>query len=157
MSNQPPYGYPPGNYSGGGYPPPPNRGKTQTLGLDYNVAGLLCYLPVCCINLICPILWLATEPRDNKFLRFHALQSLYLLGLAIVLGIVMFIVSMVLGIMGAADPTGAVAGVLGLLIFVFQLVVSVGILILAIMGMVKAYQYEMWKMPIVGNLAEKHA
>jgi uncharacterized membrane protein len=159
MSNQPPYGNPPGgypppgSYPEGGYPPPPNRGKTQTLGLDYNIAALLCYLPVCCINVIFPILWLATEPRDNRFLRFHALQSLYLIGLVLAIVIVTYILMFI----GAVDPTGVLAAALGLIAFILQLVVGFGALILAIIAMIKAYQHEMWKMPIVGNLAEKQA
>lgn len=155
MSNQPPYGGsypPPGGYQGGGgYPP--SQGKTKTLGLDYNVAGLLCYLPVCCINIIFPILWLVTEPRENKFLRFHALQSLYLIGLVIVI----VIISYILAIIGAFDPTGVIATIMGLIAFILQLGVGFAALILAIIGMVKAYQHEMWKMPIIGNLAEKQA
>jgi hypothetical protein len=84
MSSQPPYGYPggPQGYQQGGYPPPspPPTGQTKVLNLNYNTAALLCYIPTCCclINLIPCIIWLASEPRENKFLRFHALQGLFL-------------------------------------------------------------------------------
>ena len=57
MSSQPPYGY---------TTPPATQGKTKVLGLDYSVAGLLCYLPICCVNLIISIIWLATEPKEKR-------------------------------------------------------------------------------------------
>src|SRR5215471_17814780 len=94
MSNQ----YPP---SGGGYPPP--GGKTQTLGLDNNVAALLCYLPacLCCADLIFSILWLATEPKENRFLRFHALQGLLLFAVGLIISIIFWILRMATAVGGA--------------------------------------------------------
>lgn len=73
MSQQPPSYPPPGGYQNEPQPLPPGApGKTKVLNMDQNVGALLCYLPICCINLIFAIIWLATEPRENKFLRFHA-------------------------------------------------------------------------------------
>jgi uncharacterized protein len=183
MSNQPPYGNPPGGGyppppggggypppgggypppgggypgGGGGYPPPggnyppPPEGKTKTFGMAYNVAAMLCYLPVCCANLIFPIIWLTTEPRENRLVRFHSLQSLFLIGAGFVVGLIFFILGLVLG---AAPST--VASALSLLLFLVQLLVSALFLVLYIMGMVKAYQGQMWKMPVIGNMAEKN-
>src|SRR2546423_14232566 len=119
MSDQPPYGNPPGGYppppGGGGYPPPqggypppqggfpppggggygyggpPPENKTKTLGFKYNVAALLCYLPtcLCCLNVIFGIIWLATEPKENRFVRFHAMQGLLLFGVNFVVSIIL--------------------------------------------------------------------
>jgi uncharacterized membrane protein len=166
MSSQPPYNnpppqgnYPPGNYpppppgyQGGGYPPPgPPPGKTQTLGLDYNVAALLCYLPVCSINIIFSIIWLVTEPKQNRFVRFHALQGLLLAGAAIVLYIVIQVLA---GVMVAASPfRGAGWSIIALL----QGAIGLGVLALSIIGMIKAYNNEMWKIPVLGDIAEKNS
>ena len=149
MSNQPPYG----GYQGGGYPPPSAPvGKTRTLGLDYSVAGLLAYLPICCINVICSIIWLASEPKENKVLRFHAMQSLLLVGVAIVLGVVFGILGSILTV-GAPDAVGVGGGLfLGLL----QIVCSGVILIVDIVAMVKAYQGQIWKIPVIGDIADKN-
>ena len=163
MSNQPPYNpppqgnYPPGNYpppgyQGGGYPPQgPPPGKTRTLGLDYNLAALLCYLPVCAINIILPIIWLVTEPKQNRFLRFHALQSLFLTGAFIVVYIILSILS---GILMAASPFRSAGWSL---LSLLQGAVFLGFLVLYIIGMVKAYGNQMWKIPIIGDIAEKNA
>ena len=155
MSNQPPYGYPggPQGYQGGGYPPPgAPTGKTKVMNLDYNVAGMLAYLPICCINLIFSIIWLATEPKENRFLRFHSLQSLILI-------IVGFVVNMILYFFSAAaafapGPGGTAGwGLMSLL----QLAFGLGFLVVCIIGCIKAYQGQMWKLPVIGDIAEKNS
>ena len=68
-------------------------GKTA-LGLDTNVGALLCYLPVCLISLIYSIIVLVTE-KDNKFMRFHAFQSL-------IISVIYIVVMVVLQVIGTA-------------------------------------------------------
>ena len=46
------------------------NGKTA-LGLDKNVGGLLCYLPICLISVIYSIIVIATD-KENRDVRFHA-------------------------------------------------------------------------------------
>ncbi|HXF39239.1 MAG TPA: DUF4870 domain-containing protein [Blastocatellia bacterium] len=157
MSNQPPYGYPGGSQGyqgGGGYPPPgPPSGKTKVLNLDYNVAALLSYLPICCINLIASIIWLASEPKENRFLRFHALQSLLLIGLSIVV----WIIFMFLGVGMMFSPSSTVGAAGSGLLTLIQLVVWLILIILHILCMVKAYQGQLWKLPLIGDIAEKNS
>lgn len=149
MSNQPPYGYPGGQqgYQGGGFPPPSGpAGKTKVLNLDYNVAAMLAYLPICCVSLICSIIWIASEPKENKFLRFHALQSLLLTGASMACFFVLWVISIV------------TARVLffGLLILLVELALLAFVLVVFIMGAVKGYQGQMWKLPVIGDIAEKN-
>jgi uncharacterized membrane protein len=159
MSNQPPYGYPPGGpqgYQGGGYPPPnAPTGKTKVMNLDYNVAAMLCYLlPCLCLaDVIFCILWLASEPKENHFVRFHAVQGLLLFGV----GFVISIVFQVLGTGMAVTTSGAVeAGGFGLLLLL-RMIIGVAFLVLQIVGMIKAYQGQMWKLPVIGDIAEKNS
>src|SRR5262249_4911828 len=150
MSSQPPYGQ---GYQGGGYPPPGSpTGKTKVLNLDYNVAALLCYLPIYCIHVIAAIIWLATEPKENRFLRFHSLQSLFLTGVSIVI----LVVFNFLGI-GMSFAPGAAGAAGGGLMFLLYWVVCLILLVVYIIGMVKAYQGQFWKLPVIGDLAEKNA
>lgn len=180
MSNQPPYGYPPqggggggypppggggypppggggyGGYQGGGYPPPGGTdGKTKVLGINYNVAAMLCYLLAfcCCLNLVVSILWLATEPKENRFLRFHALQSLLLFGLGIVVRIIMAILGVGMAYNPLETARDAGFGIFQILSFV----VGIVFLVLYIIGAVKAYQGQMWKIPVLGDIAEKNS
>jgi uncharacterized membrane protein len=156
MSNQPPYGYPGGpqqGYQGGGYPPPgAPTGKTKVLNLDYNVAGMLCYLPICCINLIFSIIWLASEPKENRIVRFHALQGLLLIAVGFVVGIIFWFLTIAVTV--TPGPGGTAGwGLLNLL----QLAIALGFLVISIMGCIKAYQGQMWKLPIIGDIAEKNS
>ena len=101
-----------------------------------NVAGMLAYFTI-----IPAIIFLLIEPYNrNRFVRFHSFQCLFTAAALIVLHIVLSIFGYVLpvhvrfwGLVGLAE------------------------LALWILLVVKAYQHEMFKLPIVGDLAEKQA
>ena len=128
--------------------------------MNYNTAALLCYIPTCCclINLVPCILWLATEPRENRFLRFHALQGLFLAGVWILLWIIFTILAVAMGVSMSFTPGGNMLSAGGgLLLFLIRLVVGLVLLIIHIVAMLKANQGQMWKLPIIGDIAEKNA
>ncbi len=104
-------------------------GKTST-GIQPNVAGLLCYL----VGFITGIIFFLIE-KENKFVRFHAMQSIITFGGLFILGFL----------------TGVIP-VIGLMIGSLIWVVDV---ILWILLMIKAYQGEQFKLPFIGELAEK--
>lgn len=115
-------------------------------GLADNIAGLLCYSPV---GLIADIIFIVAEPYNrNRFIRFHAFQSLFTAGAVIVLAICIAIVAMILAIV---PVVGWIVSLLLWLGFMF------GNLALWIMMMIKAYQMQQTKLPFVGDLAEKQA
>jgi len=123
-------------------------GKTA-LGLDTNVGALLCYLPVCAVSLIYSIIVLVTE-KDNRTMRFHALQSLLLSALFTVIFVVIAIVGGVLvGVTGSTILGGLVT-----LLYVVALVAFLGAMIY---GCIKGFQGQQVKFPIVGDMAEKWA
>jgi uncharacterized membrane protein len=126
----------------------PSGGKTA-LGLDTNVGALLCYLPICLISVIYSIIVLVTD-KDNRFMRFHAFQSLLLTGLYIVAIIAVQIVS---GVLVGVTGSGALAGLMGLI----ALVLVVAFLGAMVYGMIKGYQGVQFKFPVVGDMAEKWA
>jgi uncharacterized membrane protein len=132
----------------------PSDTKTQVGGLANNVAGVLCYFP--CTALIASILWLATEPKSNRFVRFHAMQSL-ILGVAmavlfVVLWIVFFVLTYILG-----HLSGLLAGIVGLVSVLVFLALAAGYVGALIFGMMKAYQGQLLKLPVVGQLAEQYS
>lgn len=102
---------------------------TSSTGLEPNIAGLLCYLG----GWITGIIFLIIEPK-NRFVRFHALQS-----------IVTFAALTVAGVMFGWIPF--VGSALGTLIGILSFV-------LWILLMVKAYQGELYKLPVAGPVAE---
>lgn len=121
------------------------NGKTA-LGLDANVGALLCYLPICLISLVFSIIVIATD-KDNKAVRFHAFQSLLLTVLYVVLAVVLSIVSGVIA--AAVSPT------IGSLFSLVTMVVALGFLVLMIIGCIKGFTGGSYKLPIIGDMAEK--
>src|SRR2546428_9047770 len=95
------------------YQPPPAPsdapGGKSSVGLDANVASMLCYLTmICCgLGIIVSLVFFIIE-KTNRLLRFHAMQALLFGGVWVVLGIALKILTAILSI-GDLD--------LGLLIF----------------------------------------
>lgn len=123
-------------------------GKTSVLGLDSNLAALLCYVlsPCCFIGVVLSLIFFFTE-KNNRFVRFHAVQALLIFALAFVVSLVLGIFGVMLTAMHLEGLGYAVLGLRGLIGLVF-----LGILIYA--G-VQAYQNNMTKLPVIGDLAEK--
>lgn len=123
-------------------------GKTA-LGLDTNVGALLCYMPLCAVSLIYSIIVIVQE-KENKLMRFHAFQSL-------ILTIAYVVVVVALSVVGGIIAGVANSMALGFLVNGVVLLVIIAFLGLMVFGMVKGYQGEKFKMPIVGDLAEKYS
>src|SRR5437763_2310179 len=73
-------------------------GKTSFMNLDSNVGAMLCYIAnfICCLGVILAIIFLVTE-KENRFVKFHAVQSLFLAALQLAVGIVVGILGLLLG------------------------------------------------------------
>lgn len=120
--------------------------KTQVLGLDMKTAGLLCYTPICLINLISSLVFIKTEPASNRFLRFHAMQSLMLMGACLVVNIAVAIFTAVL----SAIP---IIGLLAIPLNLAGFIVVVVFLWKTISGMIDAYKGNMTEIPYIGEMA----
>jgi uncharacterized membrane protein len=131
-----------------------DTGKSA-LGLDGNIAAALGY-PVGIIAIICLVM-----EKENRFVKFHALQSILLHVAFIILMIAVWLLTIVLVIAGAAASAasssagGAMGGIVGLLFSLIWLVVVVAYVGGLIFAAVKAYGGNMFKLPIIGNMAEK--
>ncbi len=120
------------------------NGKTA-LGLDNNVGAMLCYLNICLpIGIIYSIIVLVTD-KTNKLPRFHAFQSLLLTGALFVIGIAFGIV---FGIFSAVTRSAVIS-------FGFNGLFSVLVLGIVIFMAMKAYQGDLFKLPVIGDLADK--
>jgi len=88
------------------------------------------------------------------------MQGLLLFAVGLVVGIIFWILRVATAVGGAT--MGGDAGAMGalganLFLLIIQCIVGLGFLILHIMGCIKAYNNEMWKMPVIGNIAEKNS
>jgi uncharacterized membrane protein len=124
-------------------------GGKSALGLDGNVTALIGYL----IGIIAIVLIFIE--KDNRFVRFHAIQSVVFHIGAFVL---IFAVWIVGGIIAAVlGQISSIFSIIGILIYLLGMLLWLGWLGGMIYGAIKAFQGQMFKYPIFGNLAEKWA
>ncbi|MEM7818754.1 MAG: DUF4870 domain-containing protein [Candidatus Aenigmatarchaeota archaeon] len=106
--------------------------EKTSLGLEENVEGALCYVLAWITGLIFLIL-----ENKSKFVKFHALQSIItFLGLTVVA--IFFNLIPVVG--------WVISALIGLLTFALWIIL-----------IIKSYQGEKYKLPIAGDIAEKHS
>ena len=129
-------------------PPPGQPGKSST-GLDENIAALLAYV----FGWVSGLVFFLIE-KDSKLVRFHAMQSIMFNVLILVLSVVLWIVTFVLVLAMAALPD-VMGSLIGFLTSIIWLVFSVALLIAWILCLVRAYQGQFFKLPVIGNMAEK--
>jgi uncharacterized membrane protein len=116
--------------AGGGTVAAPSAG---TAGLNDNIAGMLAY-----VTIIPAIVFLLLEPYNrNRFIRFHSFQCIFLCIVLVVIHVVLLAVP-----------------IIGWAISIF---VNLGALVLWIVLLLKAYQGQKFKLPVIGDLAEKQA
>ncbi|GGH29540.1 DUF4870 domain-containing protein [Paenibacillus segetis] len=106
-----------------------NLGPSST-GLDPKVAGLLCYL----VGFVTGIIFLIIE-KENRFIKFHAMQSIIVFGSLVVVNI----------ILGFIPVIGWIVGfILTPLTFILWIVL-----------MLLALQGKTFKLPFAGDIAEQ--
>ena len=129
-------------------PPPGQIGKSST-GLDENIAALLAYV----FGWVSGLVFFLME-KDSKLVRFHSMQSILFCVVVAVLGIALWVVTFLFLLVGAMLPDimGSLLALLGTFIW---LVFSVALLIAWILCLVRAYQGQFFKLPVIGNMAEK--
>jgi len=129
--------------------PPPVQTTKSSTGLDENIAALLSYI----FGWIGGLIFFLIE-KESRFVRFHAMQSLLLNVLFVVIFIVLWVVSIVMVVISSQLP-GALAMVVNLIVTLFWIALWVGLVIAWIMCLIKAFQKQYFKLPIIGNMAEK--
>ena len=129
-------------------PPPVQSGKSST-GLDENIASLLAYI----VGWVSGLIFFLIE-KSSQLVRFHAMQAILLSVAFGVIGVVVSIVLTIL-IMILNQISGALASIASLLWLLFYLVFCAAFLIVWIMCLIKAYQGQRWKIPFIGDYAEK--
>lgn len=126
-----------GQSAGGGTAAAPAQAASS--GMPDNTAGMLAY-----ITLIPAIIFLVMEPYNKRpFVRFHAFQSIFF-------GVAWTVLWIALSFVAALP-------VLGWMTLIIWPLLGLGGLILWVMLLLKANQGQMWKLPVIGELAAKQA
>jgi len=119
------------------------RAEGRVGPLPESVAGGLAY-----VSFIPAILFLFLEPyKSNRFVRFHSFQCLFACVAAIVIGAVLRLVSVVLFIIPYLGP---------LLVLLVDVVVLAALFVWLVL-LVKAVQGEWFKLPLLGDFAERYS
>jgi len=126
-------------------PPPP---LVSSPGLSSNVASALCYTPFG-IGLICDIIFLVASPYNrDRTIRFNAFQSIFLH-----VGLVIFWIVLHLLVASFAFATHG----FGFFAIGIYPLIWLCILLLFIVMMYKAYNNQIVKLPIIGDMAQKQS
>jgi uncharacterized membrane protein len=123
------------------------------MGMEAHIAAGLSYI------WIVGIIFFFVE-KSNRFVRFHAAQSI-LLGIAsIVLWVVWFVVESVLGVALGLTGNGAAnaAATVGVCLFsCIPALLGLGIFGLFLWGLIAGFSGRYVKFPIIGDIAERWA
>ena len=119
--------------------------ELKAVSKDDNLMAALAYLLTIITGLV---VYLMYREKDNRFVKFHALQAIMFGGF-----IMLWLVGgVIIGIfIGFIPVVGALINLLGLLVWLCVLFFGT----LALMAL--AYSGRMFKLPLIGRLAEKHA
>jgi len=128
--------------------PPAQTAKSST-GLDENVAALLSYI----FGWISGLVFFLIE-KDSRLVRFHAMQSLLFNVVAIVVAIVLWVALFVIFLI-VSQISGILATLLSVVSILLWLVFGVAILAGWVLCLIKAFQGQYFKLPVIGNFAEK--
>lgn len=110
-------------------PVPPQAAQS---GLSDNAAGALAY-----VTIIPAIIFLVIEPYSkSSFVRFHSWQCIFL-----------YVVGFIIGFVN-------VIPILGQIVFLIALI---GLFIVWLMAIIKAFNGARWEIPIIGKYAAKQA
>ena len=118
---------------------PSAAGGASTMDIQPNVAALLSYL----FGAIGGLIFFLME-KKNRFVRFHAMQSIL-----VTAGVI--VVDIVLAILDRIPIINFVSACIITPIF------SIGVLVLWIFLMVQAFQGKKFKLPVIGDYAERYA
>ena len=103
------------------------EGNKTSIGLTENVGGMLCYI------FIIGLIFLFME-KENRFIRFHALQAVFT-------AVAIFLISIVVGFI-------PVVGV------IISLLMGPLSFVLMVFMMYQAYHGKYYKLPYIGDLVE---
>jgi uncharacterized membrane protein len=132
--------------SGAGVPPPGYVAQPATAagsGLSDSAASALAY-----VTIIPAIIFLVLEPYNKvPLIRFHSFQSIGLCVAAVILQVLITILSIVLHFIP----------LIGLLFALVHMVLALGLFLVWILVLLKASKGEWYKLPVIGDFAEKQA
>ena len=130
--------------------------------IAYLATGVLSFIPgIKYVAWLAPLVIFIME-KQSSFVRFHAMQ-------AFIINAVNFVISILIGgIIGAGFAAALAkatlegdgnailaAGAAGLAVATIFTIISLIFAVFALIALINGYQYKLYKIPLIGNLAEK--
>jgi len=132
--------------SGAAAAPAQSSASAQSAGMTNNVAACLSYL----VGWITGLIFLVIEPyKNDKFVRFHAFQSIFLSIAVFAIWIGVVILSTIVGFI--------TRGLGFFLMGPLMMIIWLGVIVAVVICMIKAYGNQQFKLPIIGDMAAKQA
>jgi len=133
----------------------PSAGKTA-LGVDTGIGVLISYFG----NLACGLplglvfsILVIVQDKVNKVARFHAFQSIFLMVTSAIITIPLVIVYFI----GVFIDVAIGFPIVSILLVLLGLVFFLALLYFVIMAAIKGYSGEIYKIPVIGNFADKYS
>jgi uncharacterized membrane protein len=128
-------------------------------GMPSKFGAAFCYLPICgCLPLLAAVILAAAEDKQNKFVRFHAMQALGLwIGFVLYYGLVVVLQVLIGVIIGAIGGGSEIAGIVSLIV---SGIMGLGALVFFasfVAGTVVSIMGKPFKFPGLGGFAAKQA
>jgi uncharacterized membrane protein len=118
--------------------------EKSSTGLDANIAAALAYIPI--VGLV----FLVIE-KGSRFVKFHSVQSLVLCAALFVA----YIALMIFGFVVALVPV--LGWIVSFLMIFVWLALMIGALVVWVIALIKAFQGEWYKLPYIGDIAERQS
>ncbi|WIG61065.1 MAG: hypothetical protein OJF49_003813 [Ktedonobacterales bacterium] len=142
----------------------PNRWGPTSIGMEAHVAAGLSYVSMIVLGPIIPIVFFFVE-KNNRFVKFHAAQGILLSIAGAIFGFLWFFVygALIAGSLAAAGSSTAAAassaglGFGALIVGCVAFIISIGFLVLWVMGMIAGFSGKWTKLPVIGGIAESWA
>jgi uncharacterized membrane protein len=119
----------------------PNYSTVTSTDIEPNVGAALSYI----LGLMTGIIFLVLE-KENRYVRFHAAQSI---------AVSLIIIALAIGV-SLISPVLAFIPILGwIAVLILTMGLAIGTFVLWVLLMVKAFQGEEWELPVAGQLARR--
>jgi len=131
-----------------------NHGKS-VFDMDANLVALLCFVAnfVCYLGLVLSIITLIQD-KTNKLARFHAWQSILLFIAPIVLLVVWGVFAFI-GVFIDAAIGIPIFSIISMLLYFVLILAGLAVLVGMIIAAIKGFNGEIFKLPIIGNFADR--
>ncbi len=138
----------------------------SSIGMDANVWAMLVYIITIILGWIpyvnfaawvFPLVIYMTE-KESDFVRFHAVQAVAVYIINAIVSILFTIITAAVAASMVWNPFGAFGAAGGIVaVNAISGIIHVLIMVFTILALAKAYQYEEYRIPVIGGFADKLA